>query len=739
MIVAAPGTPWLAERVLAAHAAATPDAPALLHDDGVVTWAGLDGRSSAVAEMVAGAGVGPGERVALLVDAVVDAIPAILGTLRAGAVACPIPAGLTDRERTAAVGALKPALVLRVAELAGRRPIGLIPIVEEPDPEAPAVIILTSGTTGRPKGVVLSHRALAASADAWRAALPKATGWALPLGVAHVAGLGIVWRALADRVPVSIVAPGDPAALLAAVRERPGPSHVSLVPSQLRRVLDASGDAPPPPSLLAVPLGGGAMSAGLVLRALRAGWPVVPTYGLSEMGSGVTALPTAEAATAPGTAGRTLAGVSLAIVDPDAEGVGEITVSGPSRCSGYLGEPPVALDEPLHTGDLGRMDEEGRLIVIDRRTDRIVRGGENIAPAEVERVLETHPDVAEAAVVGRPDDAWGQVPVAALVLRGGHADPGDEALVEHARESLAGFKVPEAFVRLDVLPRTTGGKLRREAVRALLAGERAGELARPWGEAIGWRVTGDGPTSVLLLHGTLSSAAQLDRLAAALAAPGDLTVHAIDRRGSGTSRIIRPRPIEVQVHVEDLVAYLDARGIDRAIAIGISFGGVIALELAARQPERVIAVAAYEPPYGVLAEGEWHDWFTKVADDTAAAHARAGAPAAAQVFLRAVAGDAAWDRLPARAQGYLAREGDGALADVVQTGLDPDGLRAIAAPAAILTGSASEPFYAPIAEALAARIPGSRRQVLPGATHTTPITAPAPVVAAIRTLLEFPA
>jgi pimeloyl-ACP methyl ester carboxylesterase len=148
---------------------------------------------------------------------------------------------------------------------------------------------------------------------------------------------------------------------------------------------------------------------------------------------------------------------------------------------------------------------------------------------------------------------------------------------------------------------------------------------------------------------------------------------------------------------------------------------------------------AYEPPYGALAEGEWHTWFVRVAEATAAAHRAGGAPAAAETFLRAVAGDAAWERLPERARSSLGREGDGALADVAQTGLDPDGLRRIAAPVAILTGTASEPFYAPLADILAARIAGARRLDLPGAVHTTPITDPAPVAAAIRSFLELPA
>ncbi len=171
----------------------------------------------------------------------------------------------------------------------------------------------------------------------------------------------------------------------------------------------------------------------------------------------------------------------MAIEDPDPEGVGEIVVVGDARCSGYLGEPRATQADPVRTGDLGRLDDAGRLVVVDRRIDRIVRGGENIAPAEVELVLEAHPAVGEAAVVGRPDEIWGHVPVAAIVLRDGVTDPGDDGTRSARAQPLAGFKVPVAFTRLDALPRTPGGKLRRDAVRALLAGEshgRAGPARR---------------------------------------------------------------------------------------------------------------------------------------------------------------------------------------------------------------------------------------------------------------------
>ncbi len=736
-----------ADGLLHAHAMEAGGEPAVIDSAGVCTWAELDRRCDAVAARVLEARVEPGGVVAILAEPSAGTVAAILGVIRAGGVAAPVPTGLATPELAAAMDVLSPILVLRdggpggptgpgvAIAGAGRRAF---------DPEAPAVIVLTSGTTGRPKGVVLSGRAMVASAESWLEALPPATGWLLALGLGHVAGLGILWRAIARRVPVRIVDRADPARLLAALAGDPPMSHVSLVPAQLARLLDAAGDATgdatPPATLRAVLLGGGPILPGLVTRASRAGWPVVPTYGLSETGSGATALPTDQTFAYPESAGPALPGVQVTIAEPDADGVGEIVVLTKARFSGYLGDrgPAAPATEPVRTGDLGRLDADGRLFVVDRRLDRIVRGGENIAPAEVEAVLVAHPSIADAAVVGRPDPLWGQVPVAAIVLADGAADPGDEALAAHARASLAGFKVPATFLRLDALPRTTGGKLRRDAVRALLTGERTGELARPNGAGLGWRVTGAGPLALLLLHGTLSNAQQLDRLASALARPGDVTVHALDRRGSGTGRLAPGEPVaglDLAVHTQDVIAYLDARGIARAAVIGVSYGGVLGMELAARHPERVMAVVAYEPPYAPLADVAARAAFGTLAQATAEAHRTGGPAAAAEIFLRAVAGDAAWERLSERSRAFLAREGDGAAADVALTGARPEGLAAITAPVTILTGGASEPFYAPIADALALRIPGARRDTLSGLGHPSPITQPAPVAAAIRAAL----
>jgi len=234
---------------------------------------------------------------------------------------------------------------------------------------------------------------------------------------------------------------------------------------------------------------------------------------------------------------------------------------------------------------------------------------------------------------------------------------------------------------------------------------------------------------IVLLHATLSASVQLVGLARLLAAHGP--VFALDRRGSGESASAEPRPLDVAVHVADVAALLDAEEIDAAILVGHSFGGVVALEAAARLPGRVGAVVAWEPPYGPLADAETRAGFAIVATATERAYTAGGAVAAAATFLDGVAGDGAWQALPDGARAFIAAQGDGAYVDAALGGLDPGGLSRIVAPVTILTGTASEPFYAPIARAVVERVPGARLVTLDGLRHTAPITAPEPVAAAI--------
>ncbi len=456
------------------------------------SWAWLDDRADALAAGLAARHAGHGRLVAAHLEPAADGLAMLVAAERAGSCLVPLPGHLAARERAEALTEIEPALLVgdelggvTLDELGRAGPAGHADDLIRTGTDAPPAVdggaasgaalgVLTSGTTGRPKVAMLGSAAMLASAEAWTAALPPASGWLLALGLAHVAGLGVAWRAFGAGLPIAIAPAGDAAAILAALDRPPFPSHLSLVPTQLVRILDTARDLPPPVTLRAVPLGGAAAPAGLVRRALHAGWPVVPTYGLSEAGSGATALATAEAAEHPGSVGRPLPGVGLRIAGAGHDGVGEIELRTPSLFSGYLRRPELTDaaftdDGWLRTGDLGRLDRDGRLEVADRRDDLIVSGGENVRPAEVEAVLEDHPAVAEAGVVGRPDEAWGAAVVAVVVLRSGQPDPGDDALRAHCRGRLAPWKVPAAIVRSAALPRTTSGKLLRAELRRAVA------------------------------------------------------------------------------------------------------------------------------------------------------------------------------------------------------------------------------------------------------------------------------
>jgi len=331
-----------------------------------------------------------------------------------------------------------------------------------PAPADPLAILFTSGTTGRAKGAVLPAAAFAAAADAsaqnlgWR----DDDRWLLALTPAHVGGLSILVRCLRARRAV-VVGPVTPETI---ARHRA--TLVSLVPTQAQRLLDSGWT--PPPHLRALLLGGGPAAPAFLGAADDRCWPVLTTYGLTETCAQVTTQ-------RPGTrnrgergAGPPLPGVRVRI-----SAAGTIQVGGPTLMRGYLrGAAPFTDDGWLDTGDLGRLDDEGNLHVLARRTDLIVSGGENVYPAEVEAALLEIPGVAGACVFGVADELWGQVVCAALVCDG--PGPDDAELRAHLDARLAGFKRPRHIARLDALSVGGSGKLDRAATAA-----RALRLLRP--------------------------------------------------------------------------------------------------------------------------------------------------------------------------------------------------------------------------------------------------------------------
>lgn len=235
---------------------------------------------------------------------------------------------------------------------------------------------------------------------------------------------------------------------------------------------------------------------------------------------------------------------------------------------------------------------------------------------------------------------------------------------------------------------------------------------------------------LVLLHATLSRSAHLAPLIERLA--GRFTVLAPDRRSPGVDDPDRRiGAVDVGIQVDDVTAVLDAAGVATALVAGHSYGACVALELAARRPERVLAVWGYEPPYGPAASGADRARMAAIGEQTIAAASERGVAAAGEAFFAAVAGNDALERLSRSARREVRRAGPAALAEAPLLGLDLDGLSAARCPVALVVGGASPPLYRTIARALEARMPSGRVEILPGADHRAPVNRPDAVAESI--------
>jgi O-succinylbenzoic acid--CoA ligase len=370
--------------------------------------------------------------------------------MKLGAVAYPLNTRLSPAEREAELERTEPALVLSGSEGPPMTEADL-PLLGEHDLGALQCRILTSGTSGRPRpvGLTYGNHLWSAVGSAFNIGVEPTDRWLCCVPLYHVAGLSIVMRSVIYGIG-AIVHDGFDLDAVAESLEGDGATLISLVATQLRRLLEAGVDLMP---LRAVLVGGGPIPVDVLEEALGRGATVVQTYGLTETASQVTTLAPQDAGRKVGSAGRPLLTTHLRIHQ------GEILVQGPTVAPGAADE-----DGWLHTGDLGRIDDEGFLYVTDRLGDMIVTGGENVVPAEIEEVLMRHRDVADAAAVGRADAEWQEAVVAVVVPRGGaHLDP--DELYRHCAGALADFKVPKRFEFVAELPRTASGKLIRRALR----------------------------------------------------------------------------------------------------------------------------------------------------------------------------------------------------------------------------------------------------------------------------------
>jgi o-succinylbenzoate---CoA ligase len=436
---------WLAQR-----SQSCPERTALVADGTEVTYAELEAEATWVARRLIAHGVRRGSTVAMTMHPRREQVVMIHALMKAGAVLLPLGPRLSAEERAAVIANEKPAVDLDDAGELTQTEADL-PLLGEHDMDDVASHVMTSGSTGAPEPIGLTYGNFlwSAVASAFNIGVEPEDRWLCCLPLSHISGLGIVMRSVIYGT-TAVVHDGFDVDRVAESLERDRITVVSLVATMLTRLLDAGADLSGPRALL---IGGGPVPEEALEEALRRGATVVQTYGLTETCSQATTLAPADARRKLGSAGRPLLTTHLRIQD------GEILVQGPTVAPGR-----ADADGWLHTGDLGRIDEEGFLYVEDRMDDLIVTGGENVVPAEVEKVLLRHPQVADAAVVGREDPEWQQAVTAIVVLQDGSEVSPDE-LRRHCAESLAGYKVPKRVELAAALPRTPSGKLMRRALR----------------------------------------------------------------------------------------------------------------------------------------------------------------------------------------------------------------------------------------------------------------------------------
>lgn len=507
--------PYLARRQnwvnqLERHAMMQPDAPALRFVGNTMTWADLRRRVAALAGALSGRGVGFGDRVMILMLNRTEFVESVLAANMIGAIAVPLNFRLTPTEIAVLVedcvahvmlteAALAPVAIgvrniqplLSVIVVAGGSSqdsvFGYEDLLNEAgdvhEPvdipnDSPALIMYTSGTTGRPKGAVLTHANL--TGQAMTALYTSGANINSDVGFVgvplfHIAGIGNMLTGLLLGLPTVIypLSAFDPGQLL-DVLEAEKVTGIFLVPAQWQAVCTEQ-QARPRDLRLRVLSWGAAPAPDALLRQMSATFPetqILAAFGQTEM-SPVTCMLLGEDAIAKrGSVGRVIPTVAARVVDQNMNDVpvgevGEIVYRAPTLMSCYWNNPEATAEAFaggwFHSGDLVRMDSDGYVWVVDRKKDMIISGGENIYCAELENVLASHPDIAEVAVIGRADEKWGEVPIAVAAVT--NDDLRIEDLGEFLTDRLARYKHPKALEIVDALPRNPAGKVLKTELR----------------------------------------------------------------------------------------------------------------------------------------------------------------------------------------------------------------------------------------------------------------------------------
>ena len=472
-----------------------PDAIALRFGDRTWSWLELDRRTDELAAGLAGLGLGAGDRLGLLLTNRSEFVELCVAACKLGAVTVPMNVRFTATEVAFVVGDADCRLVVTEQALAagtqlveGRQPVlladdleavhvaGAAVDVADTADDDPAFICYTSGTTGDPKGAVLTHGSWNAASQGWAQAiqLTAADRVVLPFPLAFTGGLA-VWLFTYWAGARLVLEPGFDPDRVFDLFEQERLTAFLAVPVIVQTMVDHPRWATADLSSWRVACSGGAPVPESLLRAVQArGIPMLQGYSLTEGSAGVTVLPAHDALRKVGSAGLPVVHCEVRIVDEDdralpAGEVGEIAVRGPMVMQSYWRNAEASAETLrggwLHTGDLGRLDDEGYLFVVDRAKDMLISGGLNVYPAEIERLLAGLPGVVEVAVIGLPHDRWGETPTVVAYTAGAPLD-GSTVLAACA-SVLADFKVPRYLVVRDQpLPRNMSGKVLKRELKA---------------------------------------------------------------------------------------------------------------------------------------------------------------------------------------------------------------------------------------------------------------------------------
>ncbi|MDP8982038.1 MAG: long-chain fatty acid--CoA ligase [Acidobacteriota bacterium] len=443
----------------------------------------LNRRANQIRALLAGLGVRPGDRVGVLAGNCVELLEVLFGATKLGAIFVPLNWKLTAAELAPILADAEPVVLFhtvehaelaqtifrgRRVELSGATASDLPsddPAEIPADLESPQILLYTSGTTGKPKGVVLSHRMILWNSINFSLRDLAATDTVLVhTPMFYTGGLNVyALPSLFLGGTVVVMKAFSPDEVLSTV-EREKITVLFAVPTQLLMMADCpvfnSADLS---SLRYVISGGAPCPVALIQRWVDRGVPFKQGFGLTEVGPNCFALEAKDALRKAGSIGFPHFSIEARIIDVEG-GIGELVLRTPAMCSGYWNNPEQTAaairDGWFHTGDLAMFDSEGYCFIVDRKKDMFISGGENVYPAEVESVLREHPKIADVAVFGVPHPKWGEVGCAAVVLREGESSTEEEILTFCAGR-IAKFKIPKSIKWMLELPRTVSGKIKK--------------------------------------------------------------------------------------------------------------------------------------------------------------------------------------------------------------------------------------------------------------------------------------